>query len=365
MRKRRVLLAAALSVVLLCNTAALAAEPGSEVQAAAAYLRERGVMVGNESGDMMLESGLTRAQLVVLLTRLHSGGEVEADMYGWACCFMDVPAWAKPYVGYCTAMRMMNGYSGAAFGPDDPVSPAMACTVVLRACGYADGEGSAWSYDTACSYAVSKGFLSESTAREAAITRGDMAVLICRALGDPAGGSEGEADVTRYIPQVGDVIRCDDGSEYTITDVSRYDANTFADGPLGPLPEPACDWSQFDQPEFPAAEARRFQTENGDYLFLRDLYETQRMLYTLYNAMGEDDATWSNGGAVIREDGTPWVHIELTMSDELTAYSFWPWREDQVTDFFHSRPGGTFYLEAWDVFVDGVFQRTEYNIRAW
>ena len=172
------------------------------------------------------------------------------------------------------------------------------------------------------------------------------------------------ADSSRYIPQVGDVIRCGDGSDYTITDVSRYDANMFADGSLGPLPEPTCDWSQFDQPELPAAEARRFQTEAGDYLFLRNLYETRRMLYTLYNAMGENEATWANGSAVLREDGTPWVHIELTMPEDLTAYPFWPWREDQVTAFFHSRPGGTFYLEVWDVFADGIFQRTEYNIRA-
>ena len=88
------------------------------------------------------------------------------------------------------------------------------------------------------------------------------------------------------------------------------------------------------------------------------------MLYTLYNAMGENEATWANGSAVLREDGTPWVHIELTMPEDLTAYPFWPWREDQVTAFFHSRPGGTFYLEVWDVFADGIFQRTEYNIRA-
>ena len=133
------------------------------------------------------------------------------------------------------------------------------------------------------------------------------------------------------------MIRCGDGSDYPITDGSRYDANMFADGPLGPLPEPACDWSQFDQPELPAAEARRFQTEAGDYLFLRNLYETRRMLYPLYNAMGENEATWANGSAVLREDGTPWVHIELTMPEELTAYPFWPWREDQVTAF--STPG--------------------------
>ena len=64
-------------------------------------------------------------------------------------------------------------------------------------------------------------------------------------------------DGSRYVPQEGDVIRCDDGTNYTITDVSRYDKNYFADGPVGPLPEATCDWSQFDQPELPKAEVRR------------------------------------------------------------------------------------------------------------
>ena len=61
------------------------------------------------------------------------------------------------------------------------------------------------------------------------------------------------------------------------------------------------------------------------------------MLYTLYNAMGENEATWANGSAVLREDGTPWVHIELTMPEDLTAYPFWPWRRIRSQPF--STPG--------------------------
>jgi len=65
-------------------------------------------------------------------------------------------------------------------------------------------------------------------------------------------------EITQNIPKAGDVIHCDDGTSYTITDVSRYDKSAFASGPAGPLPEPVCDWSQFDQPDLPEAEARRF-----------------------------------------------------------------------------------------------------------
>ena len=41
---------------------------------------------------------------------------------------------------------------------------------------------------------------------------------------------------SRYQPKVGDQILCDDGSTYTITDVSRWDKNMFQDGPLPELP---------------------------------------------------------------------------------------------------------------------------------
>ena len=129
-------------------------------------------------------------------------------------------------------------------------------------------------------------------------------------------------DSSQYVPQVGDVIRCDDGTNYTITDVSRYDKNYFADGPVGPLPTATCDWSQFDQPELPKAEVRRFNNPDGDYIFIRNLYETRRMLYSLYNAMGEDEWIMQSGSPRMRGDGTPWVHIHLTLPDDMISAPF-------------------------------------------
>ena len=169
-------------------------------------------------------------------------------------------------------------------------------------------------------------------------------------------------DGSQYVPQAGDVIRCDDGTNYAITDVSRYDKNYFADGPVGPLPEATCDWDLFDQPELPRAEVRRFNDPDGDYIFIRNLYETRRMLYSLYNAMGEDDWIMQSGSPRMRGDGTPWVHIHLTLPEDMISVPFWPWREEAVPEALHSCPGGDYCLEVWDVFKDGVFIRTEYNL---
>nr|WP_300804894.1 hypothetical protein [uncultured Acetatifactor sp.] len=139
-------------------------------------------------------------------------------------------------------------------------------------------------------------------------------------------------DGSLYTPQAGDIIRCDDGTNYTITDVSRYDGNMFASGPVGPLPEPACDWSGFDQPELPKAEVRHFTVEGEEYLFVRNLYELRRMLY------------------------------RYGMPEGRTIIGFWPWREELVTESLHSSPGGDYYLDVWDVYKNGIFQKTEYKL---
>lgn len=170
------------------------------------------------------------------------------------------------------------------------------------------------------------------------------------------------SDGSRYIPQAGDVIRCDDGTNYTITDVSRWDKNMFAAGPVGDLPEPTCDWSLLPQPELPAPEARHYSINGREYLFVRNLYETRRMLYTLYNAIGDNPETWQNGAPVLHPSGNPKVKINLSIADDLNPQVFWPWRESEIVNLFNSCPPGTYSMEAWDVYKDGVFQRTEYNI---
>ncbi len=129
---------------------------------------------------------------------------------------------------------------------------------------------------------------------------------------------------TQYVPKAGDVIHCTDGTDYTITDVSRYDKYMFADGPLGPLPMATCDWSQFPEVEPPAAEAKHKVVEGDSYLFLRNLYETRRMQYTLCNAIGSNPQTWQDGKLVLRSDGSPLARVQLRITDYETAQSFWP-----------------------------------------
>ena len=116
----------------------------SEQETAAAWLKENGILTGDQNGNLNLGSGLTRAELAVILTRLSDDtGDMgrNAAYYRTICPFTDVPEWAMPYAGYCAEKKLMAGYGNKQFGPSDPVTPAAACTVMLR---YLDCPASQW-----------------------------------------------------------------------------------------------------------------------------------------------------------------------------------------------------------------------------
>ena len=163
-------------------------------------------------------------------------------------------------------------------------------------------------------------------------------------------------DGSKYTPKVGDLIPCGDGTFYEVKDVERFENNTAAPGPLPELPEPTCDWSLFPTLDLPAPEVRHYVSEAGDNLFVRNVFETRRMQYTIYNAIGRTPESW--------RDGKPLAKVFLTIPAEYEAYTpvFWPWRASEVEKHVASIPRGRFRVEAWDYYKDGTFLQTQYYI---
>ena len=87
---------------------------------------------------------------------------------------------------------------------------------------------------------------------------------------------------------------------------------------------------------------------------MRNLYETSRMQYTVYNALGGEPSAW--------KDGRLLATVQLTVPADLDPYaaSFWPWRASELEKLVHSRPNSQYYIEAWDCYTNGVFQYTRY-----
>lgn len=109
-------------------------------------------------------------------------------------------------------------------------------------------------------------------------------------------------------------------------------------------------------------EVRHWQNERGDHLRIRNLYETRRMLYTLYNAIGDTSSMWENGQPKLTSKGNQLVHMNLIFSEDSDYQMFWPWRESEILKAFNGIPG-TYSMQAWDVYKDGKFLHTEYQIK--
>ncbi len=146
----------------------------------------------------------------------------------------------------------------------------------------------------------------------------------------------------------GDKVLCDDGYVYEITDMKRYDKSMFASGPLPELPTPTCDWSKFPETELPKAEVRHFPHEDGDSMFIRNLYETRRMEYTIYNALGNQR--------------TAQVYLSIPDNQADQSNEFWPWKESQLVNYVQSSKRETYHVEAWDYYAQGIYQHTRYCI---
>jgi uncharacterized protein YkwD len=107
--------------------------------------------------------------------------DVDAALARGELGFTDVPDWAKQQVMYCKMKNIVNGYSATQYGSNDPVSTQQLCTMVLR-WFYRSLSGSDWSYDTAVAKARSLYFVPGYIADSPVIKRGDMAIIIYRAM---------------------------------------------------------------------------------------------------------------------------------------------------------------------------------------
>lgn len=195
MHRLSVLLLAAAVAVSLVFPAFASEDTNDELKTASQYLSSHGIMVGDEAGSMNFSSPLTRAQLATILTRIHGAYtqvEEQEAFYTARCRFLDVPEWAQKYVGYCAYHGLMIGYDENVFGAEDNVTPAAACTVILRYLALPDLE---WNYTSACSTACDLGLCTPAMTQGLTLSRGNLAIMLYRTLTwSGSGNSEGALD---------------------------------------------------------------------------------------------------------------------------------------------------------------------------
>jgi hypothetical protein len=99
------------------------------------------IIVGNESGDLLLNRGLTRAEAATVFVRAIGLEGMVAD-FADALVFEDTEEhWARGYLHLVFRAGLMRGYADGTFRPDQPITYAEALTVILRIIGQEPTQG--------------------------------------------------------------------------------------------------------------------------------------------------------------------------------------------------------------------------------
>ena len=86
------------------------------------------------------------------------------------------------------------------------------------------------------------------------------------------------------------------------------------------------------------------------------------MLYTLYNAVPNCPELWEAGTLKLNSKGDPILRLSMGITESSGVQTFWPWRDEQLTRVFYSAPMARFEVEAGDVYKNGKYLYTEYNV---
>ena len=93
-------------------------------------LYEMQLFYGTDAG-YDLDRAPSRAEASAMLVRLL-GKEAEAQNGKYTAPFTDVPAWAKPYVGWLYQNKLTFGVGGGKFGSNDKCDARMMSAFLLR-----------------------------------------------------------------------------------------------------------------------------------------------------------------------------------------------------------------------------------------
>ena len=176
MKRLKSIIKYAIIVIALLQIPMVIHAASPEEQTAADMLYALGLFRGTDNG-YELDKNLTRAEAVTMIVRFlgeENAAIQNADINQHP--FVDVPAWAQPYVGYAYVNNITKGVSANAFDSNAPVTPQQFLTFMLRVLHYSDSNGD-FSWDKPENLAIKVGLTKELYFNE--FLRGNM-VLVCK-----------------------------------------------------------------------------------------------------------------------------------------------------------------------------------------
>lgn len=127
-------------LVLLCLCVGMALPVGAvrTEESVERTIRAVGIMVGNASGDLMLDRPVTRAEFITMMTNASEFKDTVGQEGSGYSLFKDVKSshWASEYIRLGISKGWMVGYTDGTFRPDQRIKLEEACTALLKLLGY-------------------------------------------------------------------------------------------------------------------------------------------------------------------------------------------------------------------------------------
>lgn len=179
------LLSALLSVFTVFSaTMAFAMEPDAQQLE---DLKKFNIMVGDENGDLHLDSNITRAEAVKMVVAM-SGNKSFDDSYPKEPVFEDVTEyhWAYDYIKYAKGW-LVNGDGNGYFHPDDPITNEELVKMIVCMLGFEPMADQSGGWPAGYIVVGSINGITRDLILEigAAASRSDAAIMIYRALDAP------------------------------------------------------------------------------------------------------------------------------------------------------------------------------------
>lgn len=170
---------------------------GTEYEEAVAALTSLKIISGYPDGTFHPEKIITRAELARLLIAALELDDSAISLYSSA--LKDVGGhWAKGYVGYAAKLGIVSGYPDKSFKPQNPVSYDEAITMIVRALGYTSEDvGKIWPANYVAK-GTELGILKGIDGGSKGATRGDIAIMLHRAMDLAIAGDSDDTMLARH-----------------------------------------------------------------------------------------------------------------------------------------------------------------------
>lgn len=196
-----------LCVCLAVSICALPAS-ASDDTGAEQTVRALGIMIGDEEGNMHLDSFVTRAEFAAMAVRASSfRSSVGSESTGYSV-FSDVDSgnWASEFIKIAAGQSWVMGYTDGTYRPNQSITLEQACAIALRLLGY-DAASLTGSYPNAqLNKAEALGLRSQVSAGKGEnMTRRDCMYLFYNLLTAKTSGGQVYANTLGYTVTNGQV----------------------------------------------------------------------------------------------------------------------------------------------------------------